>query len=55
MQKFDITPDKDLMCTDYKIEDDKFILIAESTAKEVKYPFCEKASSKVYSVYQREI
>ena len=47
--------DKNLVCTDYKIEDDKFVLIAKLDVKEVKCPFCGSFSSKIHSVYQREI
>ena len=47
--------DKNLVCADYKIRDDKFILFAESDAREVKCPFCGSPSSKIHSVYQREI
>lgn len=46
---------KNLVCTDYTIKDDKFVLIAESDAKEVNYPFCERTSSKIHSVYQHKI
>lgn len=47
--------DKNLVCTDYKIRDDKFILIVESDAREVKCPFCGSPYSKIHSVYQCEI
>lgn len=47
--------DKNLLCTDYKIRNDKVVLIAESDAKDVKCHFCGSFSSKIHSVYQREI
>ena len=47
--------DKNLVCTNYKIRDDKVVLTAESDVKEVKCPFCGCVSSKVHSIYQREI
>lgn len=47
--------DKNLVCTDYQIRGDKFVLIAESDKKEVICPFCGNLSSKIHSVYQREI
>ena len=43
--------DKNLVCTDYKIRDNKFILFAESDVNEVKCPFCGSSSSKIHSVY----
>lgn len=47
--------DKNLVCTNYKIKDNKFVIIAESDTEEVKCPFCGSPSSKIHSVYQREI
>ena len=47
--------DKNLVCTDHKIEADKFVLIAKLDVKEVTCPFCGSFSSKIHSVYQREI
>ena len=47
--------DKSLKCVGYKIKKEKFILIAESIEKDVKFPFCGETSSKIHSIYQREI
>lgn len=47
--------DKNFECIEYKFRYDKFILIAESIAKEVKCLFCGKFSFKIHSMYQREI
>lgn len=47
--------DKSLKCVGYKIKKEKFILIAESIEKDVKCPFCGETSSKIHSIYQREI
>ena len=47
--------DKNLKCVEYKIKKEKFILIAESIETDVKCPFCGETSSKIHSIYQREI
>lgn len=47
--------DENLECMSYKFKDDKFVLTVKSNKKEVKCPFCGNVSSKIHSVYQREI
>lgn len=47
--------DKDLECFDFKIKKDKIIMEIHSTQKVVVCPFCGYVSSRVHSIYQREI
>lgn len=47
--------DENLECVNYKFINDRFVLFAKSNKSEVKCPFCGNVSSKIHSVYQREI
>ena len=47
--------DIDLECTRYQIKKEKVIFEVHSTKEEIPCPYCGKLSSKVHSVYQREI
>lgn len=47
--------DKNLECIDYKLKNDKIILLAKSAKKNVRCPYCGCISDKVHSQYQREI
>ena len=47
--------DENLECVNYKFINDKFVLFAKSNITEVKCPFCGSVSSKIHSIYQREI
>lgn len=47
--------DKDLEVLDCKIKNDEIIMEIHSTRKVVSCPFCGFVSSKVHSIYQREI
>ena len=44
-----------LQCIDYKLKNDKIILLAKSSKKSVCCPYCGCISDKVHSEYQREI
>ena len=45
----------DLECIDSRLKDNKVILEIQSTKQQVICPYCSNASSKIHSVYQREI
>ena len=45
----------DLKCTDCRFKDNQVILDIQSTKRQVICPYCNKVSSKIHSVYQREI
>ncbi|WP_349948567.1 transposase family protein [Lacrimispora sp. BS-2] len=47
--------DSSLECIDCKIKDDKIILHIYSTKQKLICPYCGNASSKIHSVYQREL
>ena len=47
--------DENLECIDYKLKNDKIILLAKSSKKSVCCPYCGCISDKVHSEYQREI
>ena len=47
--------DENLECIDYKLKNDKIILLAKSSKKSVCCPYCGYISDKVHSQYQREI
>lgn len=47
--------DIDLECTRFQIKKDTLIFEAHSTKEKIPCPYCGKLSSKVHSVYQREI
>ncbi|PWJ48108.1 transposase family protein [Faecalicatena contorta] len=47
--------DSDLECMDCKIKKDRIILAVSSSKTTVPCPYCGQASSKIHSVYQREI
>lgn len=44
-----------LECIDYKSKENQFVFTVASTEKDVVCPYCSKPSSKVHSMYQREI
>ncbi len=54
-QAFEKLLDENLECTDYKLKEDKIILLVESVKKSVCCPYCGCISNKVHSEYQREI
>lgn len=45
----------DLECTTCRIKNEQVILEIHSTKKQVICPYCNNTSSKIHSVYQREI
>jgi transposase len=45
----------DLECMNCRIKDNKVILEIKSTKRHVICPYCNNVSSKIHSVYQREI
>ena len=45
----------DLECINSRLKDNKVILEIQSTKQQVICPYCSNASSKIHSVYQREI
>lgn len=47
--------DSSLECIDCKIKNDKIILHVYSTKQKLICPYCGNASSKIHSVYQRDI
>ena len=47
--------DKNLECINCRVKDTKIIITAKSIRKEVVCPYCGVISSKIHSVYQREI
>ena len=47
--------DNDLECTRFQIKKDMLIFEVHSTKEKIPCPYCGKLSSKVHSVYQREI
>ena len=47
--------DENLECIDYKLKNDKIILLAKSAKKNVRCPYCGCISDKVHSEYQTEI
>ena len=47
--------DENLECIDYKLKNDKIILVAKSSKKSVCCPYCGCITDKVHSEYQREI
>jgi len=44
-----------LECIEYKSKEDRFVFTVASTETDVLCPYCNKPSSKVHSMYQREI
>lgn len=47
--------DNDLECTRCKVNKEKLIFEVHSTKEKIPCPYCGKLSSKIHSVYQREI
>lgn len=44
-----------LECIEYKSKENQYVFTVRSAEKEVVCPYCNNPSSKVHSVYQREI
>lgn len=44
-----------LECIDYKLKENLYVFTVRSTKKEVLCPYCNKASSKVHSVYPQNL
>ena len=47
--------DPDLECIRYKLKNQQVIFEVKSSREKVPCPYCGKVSSKIHSVYQREI
>jgi transposase len=44
-----------LVCVDYRLKEKQFVFTIKSTEQEIVCPYCNKPSTKVHSIYQREI
>ncbi|BAH06649.1 transposase family protein [Clostridium kluyveri] len=55
MEKLFKSLDTELEILDYKIKSDKIIITLVSNRKNVVCPYCNQASQKVHSFYQREV